>query len=236
MNTILLENTDFIAPGIARIAERRLEHMRNVLKSTPGSFCKVGLLGDRLGTAKVLRIDGDCAELQVMLDTPPPPPLEIILAAALPRPQTYRKILHSAISMGVKQLVFFGSFKVEKSYWSTPFLAESFFQQEAQVALEQCRDTQMPTVEYHPKFKPFIEDVYPRLAAGRHTYLAHPVGDRDFPAQPETPAMLVVGPEGGFTDYEVERLLEAGAVPGTLGARILRTEVAVPALLGRWLR
>ena len=42
-------------------------------------------------------------------------------------------------------------------------------------------------------------------------------------------------PEGGFTDYEVSRLLETGARGGTLGSRILRTEVALPALLGKFL-
>lgn len=37
---------------------------------------------------------------------------------------------------------------------------------------------------------------------------------------------VVVGPEGGLTDFEVESLREAGAIPVTLGATILRTETA----------
>lgn len=40
-----------------------------------------------------------------------------------------------------------------------------------------------------------------------------------------------IGPEGGFEPYEIERVKEAGAVPVTLGSRILRTETAGIAVL-----
>ena len=35
-----------------------------------------------------------------------------------------------------------------------------------------------------------------------------------------------VGPEGGFEDYEIEKVKNIGAVPVTLGSRVLRTETA----------
>lgn len=234
MNTILLENSDFTAPGRVVLNDYRLEHMRKVLKSAPGSRCKVGLLGGNLGTGEVLTIDAESAELQITLDTPPPAELDLVLACAMQRPQTYKKVLHIAITMGVKKLVFFGSFKVEKSYWDSPVLSPEIFRRESVTALEQCCDTVMPQVEYHRYFKKFAEDELPRLSSGRTVYIAHPVCGQEFPAQPVTPALLLVGPEGGFTDYEVSRLLEAGAIGGTLGSRILRTEVALPSLLGRF--
>ncbi len=37
---------------------------------------------------------------------------------------------------------------------------------------------------------------------------------------------IVIGPEGGFADREIDHLLAAGAVPVTLGPNILRTETA----------
>jgi 16S rRNA (uracil1498-N3)-methyltransferase len=37
---------------------------------------------------------------------------------------------------------------------------------------------------------------------------------------------LIVGPEGGFTEDEIERGRTGGAIPFTLGPRILRTETA----------
>jgi 16S rRNA (uracil1498-N3)-methyltransferase len=37
---------------------------------------------------------------------------------------------------------------------------------------------------------------------------------------------LFVGPEGGFSDEEVERAVQSGCIPATLGRNILRTETA----------
>ncbi len=42
---------------------------------------------------------------------------------------------------------------------------------------------------------------------------------------------ILVGPEGGFTEDEVERLRARGCTPVAFGPRIMRTETAAPALL-----
>lgn len=42
---------------------------------------------------------------------------------------------------------------------------------------------------------------------------------------------IFIGPEGGFEEEEVSRAIEAGAIPLTLGKRILRTETAGMALI-----
>ncbi len=235
MNTVLLKKSDFIAPDRVILTDYRLEHMRKVLKSQIGSFCKVGLLNDKLGRGEVINISETATELRVTLEEMPPAPLDVILVCAMQRPQTYKKVLHIAITMGIKHLVFFGSFKVEKSYWDSPVLSDEIFQREAVTALEQCCDTVMPTVEYHKYFKKFVDDELPRLSVNRTVYIAHPACGEKFPDKPQAPALLLVGPEGGFTDYEASRLLETGAKGGTLGSRILRTEVALPALLGKFL-
>ncbi|HDY83698.1 MAG TPA: 16S rRNA (uracil(1498)-N(3))-methyltransferase, partial [Halieaceae bacterium] len=45
--------------------------------------------------------------------------------------------------------------------------------------------------------------------------------------------LVVIGPEGGFIPYEVEKLREAGCEAVSLGPRILRVENALTSLLGR---
>lgn len=47
----------------------------------------------------------------------------------------------------------------------------------------------------------------------------------------ETPIHLLIGPEGGLTDNEVEQAKQTGFTPIQLGPRILRTETAGPAVL-----
>ncbi len=48
-------------------------------------------------------------------------------------------------------------------------------------------------------------------------------------AKPEL--AVLIGPEGGFTEQEIDLALAAGLQPVTLGRRILRTETAGPAVL-----
>jgi RsmE family RNA methyltransferase len=43
----------------------------------------------------------------------------------------------------------------------------------------------------------------------------------------------MIGPEGGFIPYEIEKLTALGFTPVHLGDRILRVDTAVPALLAR---
>ena len=220
MNLILLEKSDFIAENLVRLTDRRLEHIRTVLKAVPGGHCKVGLLEGGVGQGTVVELTPGAVTLEVVFGAEPPPPDGVTLVIALPRPQTYRKVLHIAISMGVKELVMIHTFKVEKSYWQSNFLAEDFFRREALLALEQAGDTVMPHIAYHRRFRPFIEDVYPGLAAGKRAYLAHPGAGAAFPERPERPAMLIVGPEGGFNDFEVASFLAAGAQGFSRGTRL----------------
>jgi 16S rRNA (uracil1498-N3)-methyltransferase len=62
------------------------------------------------------------------------------------------------------------------------------------------------------------------LLPGAHTAL------RDLP-RPQKPIELLVGPEGGLTDAEVDAAQRAGYQSVRLGPRVLRTETAAPALL-----
>jgi 16S rRNA U1498 N3-methylase RsmE len=47
---------------------------------------------------------------------------------------------------------------------------------------------------------------------------------------------IFVGPEGGFVDYEVEKLGKIGFEAVHLGDRIIRVEPVVPLLVGRLCR
>ena len=46
-------------------------------------------------------------------------------------------------------------------------------------------------------------------------------------------AVVAVGPERGFNEFEIGLLAKSGLVPAALGPRTLRVEDAVPALLSR---
>ncbi|MFC6669535.1 16S rRNA (uracil(1498)-N(3))-methyltransferase [Marinobacterium aestuariivivens] len=91
----------------------------------------------------------------------------------------------------------------------------------------------MPEVQQRKRFKPFVEDELPAIAAGTRALVAHPYDAAPCPDSASEPATLAIGPEGGFIAYEVGKLREAGLMPIHIGQRILRVETAVPVLLAR---
>ncbi len=233
MNLLLLEDGDFIAEDRVRLSGRRLKHLLEVHRAEAGDSLRVGRLNGLMGSGQLLHLDEQYAELSVLLDQPAPEKLPITLLLALPRPKMLRRVLQTVSSMGVARLVLLNSYRVEKSFWQTPFLEPAAIREQLILGLEQARDSVLPEVIIEKRFKPFVEDQLPAIAAGTLGLIGHP---GDYPACPRavTQAVtLAIGPEGGWIPYEVERLAEAGLQPVQLGVRILRVETAVTALLAR---
>jgi len=233
MNLILLYKTDFISSDTVSLDGQRFEHLRKVLRVEQGTWVKVGLLGGMLGSGEVIKLNDDSIELRVKLTDEPPEALPLTLICALQRPQTMKKVLQASIAYGVKKIYFIHSRKVEKSYWSSPLLEEEALRKHIILGLEQSCDTVMPEIYFRRKFKAFVEDELIGIVGDSIGITAHPTASEACPAQVEKPLTLCVGPEGGFTDYEIE-MLAAHACPAVhLGTRPLRTEFAICALLGR---
>lgn len=234
MNLLLLHPDDFVAPDRVRIHDRRLAHVREVLRLAPGGELRAGLLDGPLGSATLLHLDAGVAEFTVALDSPPPPPLAVGLIVALPRPKVLRRVLRAATMLGVKEIHLLNSWRVDKSYWQTPLLTPERLRAELLLGLEQALDTALPSMHIHRRFKPFVEDELDIIAGARRRLVAHPRGAVPLTsAPPGTPVLLALGPEGGFIPYEIDALVACGFTPVTLGLRILTVEVALAAALGR---
>ncbi len=233
MNLLLLEAADFVAADRVVLRDRRLTHLHEVHRAEAGESLRVGLLGGQMGQGQLLRLDATEAELKIELQQTPPDKLPVTLLLALPRPKMLRRVLQTVASMGVPKLVLLNSYRVEKSFWQTPFLEPQAIREQLLLGLEQARDTVLPEVIIEKRFKPFVEDRLPQLVAGTRGLVGHP---GDYPTCPRAlsePVTLAIGPEGGWIPYEVEKLTEAGLQPVQLGDRILRVETAVSALLAR---
>ncbi|MYM62550.1 16S rRNA (uracil(1498)-N(3))-methyltransferase [Pseudomaricurvus sp. HS19] len=237
MNLLILHPTDFsdpqLPPDVVTLCDRRARHLLTVNGVTVGDQVRTGLLNGQVGEAEVVACDNTSVQLQVRLHSQPPPPLPLHLIVALPRPKMVKRILQTIATMGVKQLTFINSYRVEKSYWQSPWLQEHQIREQLLLGLEQGVDTLLPEVRLVKRFKPFVEDELPHLCKGRRALLAHPRNALPCPPAAQQDTLLVIGPEGGFIEYEVNKLTDAGCAPIHLGPRILRVETAVPVLLAK---
>jgi RsmE family RNA methyltransferase len=229
MNLILLFDDDFIDDRRVRLTGRRLAHVTNVHRAAVGATLVVGMAGGRIGRGEVTRLDADALELDVTLDRDPPPPLDVTLLLALPRPKVLNRVIAGATSMGVKRIVLMNAWRVEKSYWKSPRLSDENLLLQRVLGLEQARDTILPTIELQRFFRVFIES----LTIDSLALVAHPGAADECPRDVKRPVTLAIGPEGGFIEEELASLERAGFRAVSIGERILRVETAVAALLAR---
>ena len=178
-------------------------------------------------------VSNDRLDMDVVLDQPPPSAMPLTLLLALPRPKALKRILQAVAAMGVKRIVLIHTWRVEKSFWESPTLESASVREQLILGLEQARDTVLPEVTVRRRFKPFVEDELPALVGDTRALLAHPAASQRCPHGVIGRVTLAVGPEGGFTEYEIAQLAGRSFEPVSLGPRPLRVEHAVPALLGR---
>lgn len=233
MNLLLFTAADRLGDESLIITDQRLRHLLEVHRAKVGDSIRVGEVAGLMGAGEITELDSNRAIIKFSLPQAPPPKLPLTLVLALPRPKMLRRILRSVAELGIKELHVINSYRVEKSYWQSPVLRAEPVRDYLLAGLEQARDTQLPIVSYHKRFKPFAEDVLPSLITGRRALLAHPGDFPPCPGTSEEATLLVVGPEGGFIPYEVQKLQEAGCAAVSLGPRILRVENAINVLTGR---
>lgn len=231
MNLLLFSENDRVGADRIRLTDHRLQHLHQVLESSEGDSLRVGEINGRMGQAELVKLAPDEALLDVELNLDPPAKLPLTLVLALPRPKMLRRILRTVAELGVEALHLVNSYRVEKSYWQTPVLDTAVMEDYFLEGLAQSRDTVLPAVHLHKRFKPFVEDDLPSLMEGKRCLLAHPGNYAPCPRVAGEPSLLAIGPEGGFIPYEVERLQQAGCETVSLGPRILRVENAVAALV-----
>ncbi|MEY1662154.1 16S rRNA (uracil(1498)-N(3))-methyltransferase [Isoalcanivorax beigongshangi] len=235
MNVLLLEPHQHYRNDLYLVHARQAEHIRRVLGLTVGDSLRAGLLNGPLGRAEVTVDDGTSLQIRFTPTGAPPPPPALKLVLALPRPKMLKRLLIDATSLGIKELHLINSYKVEKSFWSTPELKSELLHSKLLLGLEQSGDTQLPQLHLARRFKPFVEDILPGVIAGHRALLAHPGEAPPLPASVSDPICLAIGPEGGWTAYEVNALQDCGFAVHSFGPRILRVETALPALVGRLL-
>lgn len=234
MNLLLLKERDFLSPNTAIInTPAVITHLKTVLNAQVGDSLKVGQIGGQLGTAVIEKLDKEVILKDISLTTPPPSKLPFTVVLALPRPKVLRRLIIDMTAVGVPNIVLMNSYRTDKSYWQSPLLdrLDEFVLE----GLSQGVDTILPTVTLEKRFKPFVEDrltAFGKTMAVFHPYNAVPIGEY---LTQQTPTTLIIGAEGGFIEYEIDLLKAQGASVVGLGERILRTEAAANAVLGRFL-
>ena len=242
MNLILIEPAELRPDGTARIAGPQAEHIRKVLKSSPGHQLRVGVVDGAIGTATITAVTDATIELACELGPEPPARPDIDLLLALPRPKVMRRLWAQLAALGVGRIILTNAERVERDYFDTHILQPETYRPLLIEGLQQARDTRLPIVTIHKRFKILIEDELDALCPQRDRLVSHP-GDetaettsgvvfrKTTPDVVSDRTLLAVGPEGGWNEFELTQLELHGFRRVSLGPRPLRTDTACIAML-----
>ena len=233
MNCILLTEQETAEGADVRLNGRRALHMINVLHVTVGQQVRIGILNGHRGTGTVRRIVSDTVTLTCTLDADMPPLPRVDLLLALPRPKVMKRLWAPLASLGLGHIVVTNAAAVERPYFDTHWLEHERFEPLLIEGLEQSGDTRLPRVSIKRRLKPFLEDEIDDTFPDGARWLAHPAAETMRPpsAPPGERILVAIGPENGWTDYEVTLLRTHRFLPVSMGWRALRSDVAAIAMI-----
>ena len=216
-----------------RIEGSDVNHIRNVLRMTPGEQISVsdGAQGKEYRCEIVLH-EEDCVTAKIMWsqDADTELPSKFYLFQGLPKSDKMELIIQKAVELGVYEVIPVATKRAivkldkkkeesKRKRWNS--ISES--------AAKQSKRTIIPEVKPVMTFAEAVKYASAMDAKLIPYELAEGMEEtrRIFSAiKPGDSVAIFIGPEGGFDEAEIELAKEAGIQPITLGKRILRTETA----------
>jgi 16S rRNA (uracil1498-N3)-methyltransferase len=221
------------------------KHLSRVLRLREGAWVQVfdGRGHEYRGRVELVEPTKVMVALESRIPSAAEPSVSLTLVQAVPKGDSMDQIVRDAVMLGVNAIVPLVSDRAEAV--AGRLIASgrvARWQRIAVASVKQCGRAVVPVV--HPPQT--LDDCLRAFSAARRYLLAEPclptiapVGVRSLLTEsaPES-AVLIVGPEGGWTDEEVSLANRVGCVPLTLGARTLRADaaavVAITALQCVW--
>lgn len=221
MNIILFEkNTQHIP-----LSDERAKHILQVLKLKEGDSFKMGIVNESEGCAIIDGITED--EISISYNAVSEPVLyPVTLLVAQVRPICMKRILREAVSLGVGKIILTGSQTGEKSYLSSNLYTSGEYKEYLLDGAMQSAHAGIPQVVFTDNVKDAVNQ------AGHDEDTSFILLDNKEGAQPlskatiKENAVIAIGPERGWSDYERKLFYEAGYSGMLLGSRVLRTETA----------
>ncbi len=211
-----------------------VHHIGTVLREGPGYRMvlldgtgveyesEVLTLDKKTGTAKVLQKREATTEL----------PIDVTLAYALPKGDKVELVAQKATELGLHHLLVFES-KRSVAKWDAKKAPKKVerLQKIMQEAAEQSYRAVVPSCQYvtsrelahgFEQYDAIVLAYEETAKSGEQSALANVIAS----LAPGARLLLIVGPEGGFDQDEIDGWVERGGVPCAFGPRILRSETA----------
>lgn len=213
------------------LEEKQSHYLLHVMKLTVGDT--INCFDNQSGEycCEIYKAGKKQIEIKVLSQNKPFSPVpDVWLLFAPVKKDNTDFIIQKATELGVKKII-----PVITKHTISERVKVERFEMQAIEASEQCRRTDIPEISAPVKF----DDIIAKWDATRKLYYMDETLNGITVAQAfqtaNEPCAIIVGPEGGFSEKELQTLNQKDFTVGvSLGKRILRAETAVVASLSCW--
>lgn len=210
-----------------------VNHIRNVLRIKSGGELSVSDGEDgreyRCGVVS-FEEDAVVCELRFIREDAVELPAKVHLFQALPKADKMEWIIQKTVELGVHEIIPVAAGRCVVKLDDKKQAAKlARWNAVARAAAEQSKRGTVPKVAPALSFRQAVDmasrmdvRIIPYELAGGMEKTKNLIAG----VRPGQEIAVMIGPEGGFEEAEIEQALSAGIVPVTLGRRILRTETA----------
>jgi 16S rRNA (uracil1498-N3)-methyltransferase len=209
--------------GCATLIGDEARHLARVRRIGPGEMVELFDGNGNAYFAEVRSILRDRVELEVSGQSPPQrrPPCLLTLATAVPKGERFDWLVEKSTELGVARLV---PLVTSRSVVAPRAAKLVRLRRVIIEAAKQCGWNRLMALE-----EPILWDAFLSTESASVRLLAHPPGESS--VRPSSIGLdesiaIAIGPEGGFTEPEVEAARERGWQTIRLGDSLLRVETA----------
>ncbi len=222
---------DLISDTIVEIHGEEFKHLIRVVRKKPGDIVNIV---DGIGNVytvvikKITRTFAQ-AEIQKRIRLMGEPIFQLTLAQAIPKGSRFDWVVEKSTELGVAEIVpLVCDFSVTEGSTNRCRRWEKI----AIAAMKQCHRSRLPKIHEPVRFSEFLTENWKKSLA----FLAHPAKGAQALStiilknqqkyRTKRTAIIFTGPEGGFSENEIELAKKEGCQFFTLGPRRLRAETA----------
>jgi 16S rRNA (uracil1498-N3)-methyltransferase len=199
-------------------------HISKVLRKKGGDLIQLTDGNGHLISGKISKSRGRQLRIEIdsVEESSPPSENSIELAVPIIRPNRMDWMIEKATELGVQKIV-----PLLCHHSSYKKIKRDHLQKITISAMKQSRQTYRPEIADPVSFPDWLQNT---TSSKKSSFIANPAASVEaftkFPFITEWPCRIAIGPEGGFSEQELELAAKEGLTGIKLGNTILRTETA----------
>jgi 16S rRNA (uracil1498-N3)-methyltransferase len=205
--------------GFGVIGGEEFLHLRKVLRLRVGDKVRI-FNGEREFLAEIVEMEKDKAKVKFIEEIPKLlPPTDLAVAVSIPKGSRFDDLIEKLVEIGVSRIIPTICERTVKR----PGERKDRWERIVLSAVKQCERSDIPEITEPMSLNEVLklsEDYDVKIAGiigAQRNISSCPYGKR---------TLILIGPEGDFTEREKEKIISSGFLPVNLGGIILRVETA----------